>query len=60
MRKRVIGSKFTEAIGPDGIEAFSVYVKTFSIPGLSFVNEANNANLAWFWEVVKRMQCLGR
>lgn len=45
MRKRVIRSTFIEAIGPDGVEAFSVYVKTFSISGLLFVNEANNANL---------------
>jgi hypothetical protein len=35
MRKRIIGSKFIETIGPDGI---------FSTSGLLFVNEAKNAD----------------
>ena len=31
----MIGSKFIGAIGPDGIEAFSVYVSIFGNSGLS-------------------------
>lgn len=34
MRKSMIGSKFIGAIGPDGIEAFSVYLSIFGISGL--------------------------
>jgi hypothetical protein len=44
MRKRIIGSKFIETIGPDGIETFCTYVGIFSTSGLLFVNEAKNAD----------------
>lgn len=43
----MIKRKFIEAIGPDGIGPFNVYVRVFSISGLSFVNGANNADLKW-------------